>query len=233
MTSDGQSNCVRPAPLHTLDFAFFLCQPFGSGSIESFMLRLRFLPGLILGLLIGVPGGIAIGLLVLPRGVEPNAGTSPLVQDLTRKLEAAKEARERADRQLEQFQKLAEQMTVSFNNLETRFKSLEEQQRVHAAQPSPPPAPAPRAAAPAPAAPAPAVPTATASVPSPPAAEAQDPHNAAAAAESDAPAHPDPTAPGSLSDLTAGSDPTESGAAGPTPTTGPGAGDQPAQPQLQ
>jgi TolA-binding protein len=99
------------------------------------MLRLRFLPGLILGLLFGLPAGIVVGILVLaPHGTEQSAGTSSMVQDLTRKLEAAKEARDRADRQLEQFQKLADQMTASFNNLEMRFKLLEEELRVREAQ---------------------------------------------------------------------------------------------------
>jgi TolA-binding protein len=115
------------------------------------MLRLRFLPGLILGLLVGLPVGIGVGVLTLaPHGSEQNVGASPLVQDLTRKLEAAKDERDRADRQLEQFQKLADQMTKSFNNLEMRFKLLEEEQRVRDAQaqaaiparaPAPPPPP--------------------------------------------------------------------------------------------
>jgi hypothetical protein len=122
------------------------------------MLRLRFLPGLILGLVIGLPVGIGLGVLALaPHGTEQKAGDSSLVQDLTRKLEAAKEERDRADRQMEQFQKLADQMTASFNNLEMRFKLLEEEQRVRDAQlqagiparaPAPPP-PAATAGAPA------------------------------------------------------------------------------------
>jgi TolA-binding protein len=99
------------------------------------MLRLRFLPGLILGLVFGLPAGVIVGVLVLaPHGAEQSAGASSMVQDLTRKLEAAKEARERADRQLEQFQKLADQMTASFNNLEMRFKLLEEELRVRQVQ---------------------------------------------------------------------------------------------------
>jgi TolA-binding protein len=123
------------------------------------MLRLRFLPGLILGLLVGLPVGIGIGILALaPHGTEQSAGASSLVQDLTRKLEAAKEARDRADRQLEQFQKVADQMTASFNNLEMRFKLLEEEQRVRDAQSQ-----ASQAAIPA-RAPAPLPPTATAPV---------------------------------------------------------------------
>lgn len=88
-----------------------------------------------MGLLIGLPAGIFIALL-LPS---PQSGGQPLavpsqIHDLTRKLELATEAKERADRQLEQFQKLAEQMTTSFNNLERRFKLLEEEQRVRDSQ---------------------------------------------------------------------------------------------------
>lgn len=99
------------------------------------MLRLRFLPGLVVGLLFGLPAGIVVGILVLaPHGAEQSVGASSMVQDLTGKLEAAKEARDRADRQLEQFQKLADQMTASFNNLEMRFKLLEEEQRVREVQ---------------------------------------------------------------------------------------------------
>src|SRR5512139_1827691 len=172
------------------------------------MLRLRFLPGLILGVLIGLPAGITIALFVLPpRALEQNASTSPLVQDLTRKLDAAREARERADRQIEQFQKLAEQMTASFNNLETRFKALEEEQRVRMARPAPPVAVPPHAAAP-----VPAVPTAT--VPTPPpqpdSSEAQAPDDAGAAAEPEVPADLDRTAPGDLSDLAGARDSTAS-----------------------
>src|SRR3990172_7782719 len=94
------------------------------------MLRLRFLPGLLLGLVVGLPAGILLAVLLgLPQGSAPPIAAPSQIQDLTRKLEQANEAKERADRQLEQFQKLAEQMTVSFNNLERRFKSLEEEQR--------------------------------------------------------------------------------------------------------
>ena len=94
------------------------------------MLRLRFLPGLILGLVLGLPAGVLIGMLTLsPRGTSDPTATSLHVQELTRKLDAANEAKERAERQFEQFQKLAEQMTASFNELERRFKALEEEQR--------------------------------------------------------------------------------------------------------
>jgi hypothetical protein len=154
------------------------------------MLRLRFLPGLILGLLVGLPVGIGVGVLALaPHGSEQNVGASSLVQDLTHKLETAKEERDRADRQLEQFQKLADQMTTSFSNLEMRFKLLEEEQRVRDVQ-----AQAAQATIPARApAPPPPAPTATAPVqalqPPPPA--AQPPDNTAAAPDPDPPTQVD------------------------------------------
>lgn len=123
------------------------------------MLRLRFSSGLILGLVIGVPVGLLIGVFMLPvRAPEPSAPTSLQVMELTRKLEAAKEAKERTDRQLEQFQKLAEQMTATFKSLEQRFNALEEAQRLH--EPQQPPAPQPEAKAP-------ASPTAVAATPTP------------------------------------------------------------------
>jgi len=162
------------------------------------MLRLRFLPGLILGLLVGLPVGIGVGVLALaPHGREQNAGASSLVQDLTHKLEAAKEERDRADRQLEQFQKLADQMTASFNNLEMRFKLLEEEQHVRDVQaqaaiparaPAPPP-PAPTATAPVqalqPPTPAAQPPGDTTAAPDPEAATQVDPENPGAAAPAD------------------------------------------------
>jgi len=117
------------------------------------MLRFRFTSGVILGLVIGLPVGLLIGLLVLPPQPDPAALTSLEVQDLRRKLEAASYAKDRAERQLEQFQKLAEQMTASFSRLEERFKLLGEQAQ-GAAEPTaaPPTALSPR-------------PTATAGVP--------------------------------------------------------------------
>lgn len=119
------------------------------------MLRLRFTSGVILGLVLGIPVGAVIALLLVPSSPpDHNGATSLQVQELTRKLEVAKDDRERVDKQLEQFQKLAEQMTTSFNNLEQRFKALQEEQRLqeaHAHQappsaPAAPPAQAPAAA---------------------------------------------------------------------------------------
>ena len=91
------------------------------------MLRTRFNAGLILGLVIGLPVGLLIGLQVLPQRPDPAAVASQEVQDLRRKLETATYAKERAERQMEQFQKLAEQMTASFSRLEERFKMLGDQ----------------------------------------------------------------------------------------------------------
>ncbi len=88
------------------------------------MLQTRFNTGLILGLVIGLPVGLLIGLQILPQRPDPAAVTSQEVQDLRRKLETATYAKERAERQMEQFQKLAEQMTASFARLEERFKTL-------------------------------------------------------------------------------------------------------------
>ena len=141
------------------------------------MLRLRFSSGLILGLVLGVPAGVLVALLVLPSPAADHGGATALqVQELTRKLEAAKEDRERVDRQLEQFQKLAEQMTASFNSLEQRFKALQDEQQR-------PPArlPAPAAVAPAPA--VPPQPAIAPAAPPPPPAAAHDTEPAPASAE--------------------------------------------------
>lgn len=90
------------------------------------MLRWRFGSGVVLGLVLGIPlGAILVSLLAPPP--DQNARLDFEVRELTRKLEAANEARVRADRQLEEFQKLADQMTRSFENLERRFRELEAQ----------------------------------------------------------------------------------------------------------
>lgn len=114
------------------------------------MRRLRFSSGLILGLVLGIPAGLLTGvLLVPPRTPDQTVATSLQVQELTHRLEAAQEEKQRVDRQLEQFEKLADQMTASFRNLEQRFKALEEEQRIreaHGTRPAPP-APVPQAPA--------------------------------------------------------------------------------------
>jgi hypothetical protein len=122
------------------------------------MLRFRFSSGLILGLVVGVPAGVLIGMLMLPAPrMDVGAATNARVIELTRRLETATEAKERADRQLEQFQKLADQMTATFKSLEQRFNALEEAQRLHET-PRPPAGP-PEAKAPAPEPTAAALPT--------------------------------------------------------------------------
>ena len=125
------------------------------------MLRLRFSSGLILGLVVGVLAGLVIGMLMLPTPKMDTAVANSQVIELTRKLEVATEAKERADRQLEQFQKLADQMTTTFKSLEQRFNALEEAQRARQGQPPPAGQPEAKAAAPqpTPAPPAPATPT--------------------------------------------------------------------------
>jgi TolA-binding protein len=103
------------------------------------MLRLRFTSGLALGLVLGVPLGALIALLLTPPAPSDTAtATSLQVLELTRKLQVANEARERMERQLQQFAGLAEQMTASFNSLEMRFKALEEMQRAGDNHPPPP-----------------------------------------------------------------------------------------------
>lgn len=89
-----------------------------------------------MGLALGVPAGALIALLILPpRADNHTVATSLQVDQLTRKLEDANSDRQRMQQQLEQFQKLADQMTTSFNALEVRFKALEEEQRVREAKP--------------------------------------------------------------------------------------------------
>jgi Tfp pilus assembly protein PilN len=94
------------------------------------MRRMRFSSGLLIGLLLGVAAGVLIGLRFTPAGPPaPSPATLLQVEELTRRLEAAQEERARADKQLERFQQLSEQMTKTFNTLEARFKALEEAER--------------------------------------------------------------------------------------------------------
>lgn len=87
------------------------------------MSRLGFSSGVAIGLVAGLLSGGLLALLLSPAA--PADRVSEIqVQELSRRLEAAKDARERADRQLEQFQKLAEQMTTSFQALEARFTAM-------------------------------------------------------------------------------------------------------------
>lgn len=108
------------------------------------MMRWRFSTGLLLGLVAGVAVGALIGVLVAPpHGGDGAQATALQVQELSRKLAAAQEERERADKQLERFAQVAEQMTVTFNRLDERFKALEQQARaLEATTPTAAPAPA-------------------------------------------------------------------------------------------
>jgi uncharacterized membrane-anchored protein YhcB (DUF1043 family) len=104
------------------------------------MLRWRFSSGLILGLVLGIPTGALLASALLPR---PPADTRLQfeVRELTRRLEMANEARARAEKQMEDFAKLADQMTKSFENLERRFHELEAElasAKPQAAVPRPP-----------------------------------------------------------------------------------------------
>lgn len=88
------------------------------------MLRWRFSSGLLLGLVLGMALGTVLVSLVLP----PPPQDSRLqfeVKELSRRLESANEARARAEKQLEEFSQLADQMTKSFATLERRFQEME------------------------------------------------------------------------------------------------------------
>ncbi len=89
------------------------------------MLRWRFSTGLLLGLAVGLPAGALIALLLQPP-VRGHEEVELQLRQLARELEREKEARARADRQLEQFTEFAERMTVSFQKLEQRFAQLAE-----------------------------------------------------------------------------------------------------------
>jgi hypothetical protein len=103
------------------------------------MLRMRFLPGLLVGLVLGLPLGV-ISALWLVSGDETAARHAGEIDDLSRRLERAEKDKERMNRQLEDFGGLAERMAKSFEDLERRFRALQEQQ--HAPAP-PPPLPTP------------------------------------------------------------------------------------------
>ncbi|MCX8072730.1 MAG: hypothetical protein N3C12_09800 [Candidatus Binatia bacterium] len=88
------------------------------------MLRWRFSSGIILGLVLGIPFGAILSTILAPPP-QADARLQFEVRELTRQLEAANEARARAEKQLEEFTKLADQMTKSFEKLEQRFRELE------------------------------------------------------------------------------------------------------------
>jgi len=121
------------------------------------MLRLRFLPGLIVGLLLGLPLGAIVTALLLPARHAESAATSLQVEQLSRRLEQAEQDKQALNRQLDEFRTMADRMTASFTELERRFKTLEEEMQAReAAAPSPTsmpatPTPAPTTAEPEPA----------------------------------------------------------------------------------
>jgi septal ring factor EnvC (AmiA/AmiB activator) len=118
------------------------------------MLRLRFLPGLIVGLLLGLPLGAIVTALLLPARHVESAATSLEVEQLSRRLERAEQDKQALNRQLDEFRTMADRMTASFTELERRFKTLEEEMQAReAAAPSPTsmpatPTPAPTTAEP-------------------------------------------------------------------------------------
>jgi len=136
---------------------------------------MRFGSGFLLGLLLGLPAGALVVLFAFPTTpADQGKEMARQLEALTRKLEAANEDRQQLDRKLEQFQKLAEQMTASFTTLEGRFKALaEERQREASSHPV-----------------APALPTATVPLPTPTAPAPPPPPPAAETA----PAAPEPAA---------------------------------------
>lgn len=112
------------------------------------MMRWRFSSGLLLGLVMGATLGTVIGaLLRSPHGDAGSGAMALQVQELSRKLAEAQEARMRADQQLERFAQLAEQMATSFNKLDERFKTLAELAQALEAQTAATPASAPEPAA--------------------------------------------------------------------------------------
>jgi chromosome segregation ATPase len=93
------------------------------------MLRMRFFPGLLVGLLIGLPLGA-----ILALHLQSSASTSE-IPDLKARLERSEREKEGLNRQLGEFQATAERMTTSFAELERRFKGLEDE--LHAREVSP------------------------------------------------------------------------------------------------
>jgi len=97
------------------------------------MPRFRFLPGLILGFLIGIVVGAMLPTVIFPPAQEPSL-TSLKVQELTRELDASRRERDALNRQINEFQALANQMTAAFTDLERRFRALEEEMRLQQAR---------------------------------------------------------------------------------------------------
>lgn len=88
--------------------------------------------------------GALLALLLRPPSA-PNEELQFQLRQLSRELEREKEARARADRQLQQFTEFANQMTESFQRLEARFEQLARQGEAGSAgvaTPTPPETPA-------------------------------------------------------------------------------------------
>jgi hypothetical protein len=104
------------------------------------MLRLRFSSGLLLGLMVGVLAGASL-VLLWKRPPGPEQETLALeVQDLNRRLEDTRGERDRLLRQVEQFEKLASEMTASLASLEQRVTTLQaahEEATRHQVEPTP------------------------------------------------------------------------------------------------
>lgn len=92
------------------------------------MPRMRFLPGLVLGLIAGLFLGAAAATFILPPRSE-NSVTPVQLEQLTRQLESTQREREALVRQVDDFRGLADRMTASFMELERRFKAMEEELR--------------------------------------------------------------------------------------------------------
>jgi len=89
------------------------------------MLRLRFSSGLILGLILGLVAGASLLLLwKRPPGAEQET-LALQVQDLSRRLEDTRGERDRLLRQVEQFEKLAAQMTAGLTSLAQRVAGVQ------------------------------------------------------------------------------------------------------------
>jgi septal ring factor EnvC (AmiA/AmiB activator) len=90
------------------------------------MLRLRFFPGLVVGLLLGLPLGAIVAVMLFPSHSDTGATTAEIVE-LSRRLADAQRDKESLNRQIDEFRTLAERMTASFSELERRFKTMEDE----------------------------------------------------------------------------------------------------------
>jgi hypothetical protein len=81
--------------------------------------------GVAIGIFLGIVLGVVLGLMLSGK---PSDISPARIDELNRKIAAAEDARARADKQLEDFQKVAEQMALSFQTLERRFNALAQAQ---------------------------------------------------------------------------------------------------------